>query len=161
MGSCCSNRTTQHIPPHILTSTTGIAFALTVVGAGQLVYNSRRRKAEWLVQQKLREVKELGIALEAEAAGTATEEQILRINQDRARRDAEAERVGQRGMLDSVRQGITGSITEKADQIDTTPMPPPLADPAPSATGPLPTQTPPAPELAPAKSTGWFGWLRR
>jgi hypothetical protein len=63
-----------------------------------LRYN-RKKRSTWLAEQQVSRQEKLKIALRAMGSGTATEEQMLLINQYRSIQEAEEARVKNRGVL--------------------------------------------------------------
>lgn len=78
-----------------------------------MVYNRRKRNEWYVVQQELHK-RELIAAQSAMSQGTANEDQILLINQERLREEAEAEKLQKKGMFAKAKESIFG--TEKKEE---------------------------------------------
>ena len=53
-----------------------------------MLLHNRRRRSEWLAEQKAKTAHDLAIAKQALAAGAVTEDQMLLINRERAAEEA-------------------------------------------------------------------------
>jgi hypothetical protein len=78
-----------------------------------VVYNRRKRNEWYIVQQELHK-RDLIAARSAMSSGTANEDQILLINQERLREEAEAEKVQKKGMFAKAKESLFG--TEKKEE---------------------------------------------
>jgi hypothetical protein len=91
-----------------------IAGVVVAISLGDMVVYNRRKRNEWyLVQQELHK-RDLIAARFAMAQGTANEDQILLINQERLREEAEAEKVQKKGMFAQAKESLFG--TEKKEE---------------------------------------------
>ncbi|KAF1987265.1 hypothetical protein K402DRAFT_354120 [Aulographum hederae CBS 113979] len=99
------------VTTYTLIGLTAIGF---VVGSYALVdmmlYNRRRRK-EWYAEQQERHLKLLATAYEANRAGRADEDQMLLINQERARQEAELEKQNKKGMFGKMKETLWGGLS--------------------------------------------------
>jgi hypothetical protein len=78
-----------------------------------VVYNRRKRNEWYVVQQELHK-RDLLAARQAMSQGTADEDQILLINQERLREEVEAEKVQKKGMFTKAKENLFG--TEKKEE---------------------------------------------
>lgn len=78
-----------------------------------VVYNRRKRNEWYIVQQELHK-RDLLAARSAMSQGTANEDQILLINQERLREEAEVENLQKKGMFAKAKESIFG--TEKKEE---------------------------------------------
>ncbi|KXT00216.1 hypothetical protein AC578_7001 [Pseudocercospora eumusae] len=78
---------------------TVVSAAVATAGITDMIMHNRRKKAEWLAQKQAESARDLAIARQAEAQGTATEDQILLINRERAAMEADFAKKNQPGMF--------------------------------------------------------------
>ena len=79
------------------------------------VFN-RKKKSSWLAEQQVLRQEKLKVALRAMGSGTATEEQILLINQYRSVQEAEEARVKNRGVFGKSVDIMFPSMTTKQQE---------------------------------------------
>ncbi|KAF2431264.1 hypothetical protein EJ08DRAFT_611127 [Tothia fuscella] len=89
---------------------TAVAGVVVAISLGDMMVHNRRKRNEWFnVQQELhrRDLEAANLAL---AAGTANEDQMLLINRERAREEAEREKLAKKGVFarakDALFQGM-------------------------------------------------------
>ncbi len=104
-----------------LRGTTGIAGLITMYAMGDMMIYNRRKRNEWYIDQEQRRAKALVLAREAAAQGTANENQILLLNQERAAEEAEEERRGKRGIFKRVKQMFYAGLSIEEHSFRTIP----------------------------------------
>jgi hypothetical protein len=93
---------------------TAIAGVVVAISLGDMVIYNRRKRNEWYIVQQELHKRDLLAARSAMSQGTANEDQILLINQERLREEAEAEKVQKKGMFAKAKEGLFG--TEKKEE---------------------------------------------
>ena len=78
---------------------TVVSGCVATAGITDMLLHNRRRRNEWLAEQQAKSARELGEARRAETAGSATEDQILLINRERAADEAAEARKNRPGMF--------------------------------------------------------------
>ncbi|KAF7188699.1 hypothetical protein HII31_09951 [Pseudocercospora fuligena] len=76
-----------------------VSGAVATAGITDMLMHNRRKRNEWLAQKQAESARDLAIARQAEAQGTATEDQILLINRERAAMEADIAKKNQPGMF--------------------------------------------------------------
>jgi len=89
----------EEVPIESDTIHLGVGTIVAVFALGDMVVYNRRKKKEWLNDQREMHAKKLVLAYQAATAGTATEDQMLLINQERAHREAEHARRNKPGIF--------------------------------------------------------------
>ena len=79
-----------------------------------ILYN-RRKKREWYAEQHQKWLQALAIAKQAEASGTANDEQILLLNRERAAEMAEEERKHKKGVWKSIKAFFSSEGLKKEE----------------------------------------------
>ena len=80
-----------------------------------LIYN-RRKRNEFYHEQRLLYQQRLVEARQASATGTATDDQILVLNQERARTEAEQARLKKEGMWTTSKRFLLGGMKQEQEQ---------------------------------------------
>ncbi|KAE9966378.1 hypothetical protein BLS_007042 [Venturia inaequalis] len=93
---------------------TAVAGVVVAISLGDMVVYNRRKRNEWYVVQQELHKRDLIAARSAMSEGTANEDQILLINQERLREEAEAEKLQKKGMFAKAKESIFG--TEKKEE---------------------------------------------
>lgn len=78
---------------------TVVSGAVATAGITDMLIHNRRKRNEWLAQKKAESARDLAVARQAELQGTATEDQILLINRERAAMEADIAKKNQPGMF--------------------------------------------------------------
>jgi predicted TIM-barrel fold metal-dependent hydrolase len=68
---------------------TVVSGMVAVAGITDMLLHNRRRRNEWMAEQRAKSARDLIEAVEARERGEATEDQLLLINRERAAREAE------------------------------------------------------------------------
>jgi hypothetical protein len=90
-----------------------VAGVVVAVSLGDMMLHNRRKRNEWFsVQQELHR-RDLLEANEALAAGTANEDQMLLINQERAREEAEREKLNKKGVLARAKEALFSNMDKE------------------------------------------------
>src|ERR1700712_3811204 len=92
---------------------TAIAGVVVAISLGDMVIYNRRKRNEWYIVQQELHKRDLLAARSAMSQGTANEDQILLINQERLREEADLEKVQKKGMFAKARESLLG--TEKKE----------------------------------------------
>lgn len=77
-----------------------------------MIHNRKKRK-EWLAEKQRESAIALAEARRAEAAGTANEDQMLLINQDRAAQEANAVRENKKGVFARAKESLYGTLSSE------------------------------------------------
>ncbi|QDS75587.1 hypothetical protein FKW77_006221 [Venturia effusa] len=93
---------------------TAIAGVVVAISLGDMIVYNRRKRNEWYVVQQELHKRDLLAARAAMSEGTANEDQILLLNQERLREEAEAEKLQKKGMFAKAKESIFG--TEKKEE---------------------------------------------
>ncbi|KAK5128342.1 hypothetical protein LTR85_003010 [Meristemomyces frigidus] len=78
---------------------TVVSGAVATAGIMDMLLHNRRRRNEWLAEQQAKSARDLAEARGAQATGTATEDQVLLINRERAAREAAEVKKNRPGMF--------------------------------------------------------------
>lgn len=78
---------------------TVVSGAVATAGITDMLMHNRRRRNEWLAEKQAESARDLAIAKQAAATGTATEDQMLLINRERAAEAAAEEKRNRPGMF--------------------------------------------------------------
>jgi hypothetical protein len=98
---------------NILVAFVAVAGVVVAVSLGDMMLHNRRKRNEWFsVQQELHR-RDLLEANEALAAGTANEDQMLLINQERAREEAEREKLSKKGVFARAKDALFSNMDKE------------------------------------------------
>jgi hypothetical protein len=86
---------------------------IAVGGIGDMLLHNRRRRNEWMAEQKARSARDLAEAVEAAGDGRANEEQVLLINRERAAREAEERKKNQPGIFKRSTGWLFGGLSQE------------------------------------------------
>jgi hypothetical protein len=90
-----------------------VAGVVVAVSLGDMMLHNRRKRNEWFsVQQELHR-RDLLEANEALAAGIANEDQMLLINQERAREEAEREKLNKKGVFSRAKDALFSNMDKE------------------------------------------------
>ncbi|KAL1585675.1 hypothetical protein WHR41_06072 [Cladosporium halotolerans] len=92
-----------------------VAGVVATAGITDMLMHNRRRRNEWLAEKRAQSAAELLEARRAQSVGTVTEDQMLLINRERVREEAEAEKKNQPGMFKRAGSYLFGGL-EKEEQ---------------------------------------------
>lgn len=87
---------------------------IVTISLGDMVVYNRRKRNEWYIVQQELHKRDLLAARSAMSQGTANEDQILLINQERLREEVELEKLQKKGMFAKAKESIFG--TEKKEE---------------------------------------------
>lgn len=92
---------------------TAIASVVVAVSLGDMLVHNRRKRNEWmLVQQELHQ-RELALARQSLAQGTANEDQMLLINRERAKEEAELIKLNKKGVLARAKEALFSGMDKE------------------------------------------------
>lgn len=93
---------------------TVVSLTVATAGVTDMMMHNRKRRKEWLAEQRAKSARELVEARAAQAQGTATEDQILTINRERAAAEAEAARRNRPGVFKRATSWVFGGSDQVA-----------------------------------------------
>lgn len=91
---------------------TVISGVVAVAGITDMLMHNRRRRNEWLAEQQMKASRDLAFAKRALAEGTATEDQILLINRERAAEEAAEAKKNRPSLLKRATGLLSGGLSE-------------------------------------------------
>lgn len=93
-----------------LIAITGIAGVVTVFALGDMIVYNRRKRREWFHEQNQKHAIAMAEAKRAVASGTATEDQILLLNNERNKEEHEKNK---KGIFKRTKEAIFGGLSEE------------------------------------------------
>ena len=87
IGRIAADRAHRYTAMGLIGLTVLIGMVATA-GISDMVLHNRRRRNEWLAEKRVEEAREVAVARQSMEQGTATEDQILLINRERAKSEA-------------------------------------------------------------------------
>ena len=96
-----------------LVGLTVLSGAVATAGITDMLLHNRRRRNEWLAEKKAQTARDLEVAKQAEATGTASEDQILLINRERAAEEAAFAKKNRPGVVKRATSWLYGGLSEE------------------------------------------------
>ncbi|KAK7722942.1 hypothetical protein SLS57_004797 [Botryosphaeria dothidea] len=93
-----------------LIAITGIAGVVTVFALGDMIVYNRRKRREWFHEQNQKHAISLAEAKQAVAAGTATEDQVLLLNNER---NKEEHAKNKKGIFTRAKESLFGGLSKE------------------------------------------------
>lgn len=90
---------------------TVVAGCVATAGITDMMMHNRRRRNEWFAEKQAEAAKELGEARRAQAAGVASEDQMLLINRERAAEEAEEARRSKPGVFKRATSWLSSGLS--------------------------------------------------
>lgn len=75
--------------------------------------HNRRKRTEWLAEKQKETAMQVAEARQAEAAGIATEDQILLINRERAAEESAAAKKNKKGIFTRAKESLYGTLSSE------------------------------------------------
>lgn len=94
----------------------GLAGLLAMASLGDMVLYNRKKKAIWLAEKQEEHRQALEIAREAAARGTADEDQILLLNQERAAEDSQKTRAEKKSIFTRAKEYFYSGLSKEEKQ---------------------------------------------
>lgn len=96
----------------------GIAGIVTVFALGDMIIYNRKKRTEWMEGQHAQRRELLQAAYQAAATGTADEDQMLLINQERAAEAAAQARMAKGGLLKRTKRFLFSGLSNEDATLD-------------------------------------------
>jgi hypothetical protein len=90
---------------------TVVSGMVAVAGITDMLLHNRRRRNEWMAEQRAKSARDLIEAVEARERGEATEDQLLLINRERAAREAEEAKKNRPGIFKRTTGWLFGGLS--------------------------------------------------
>nr|POF04053.1 hypothetical protein CFP56_21809 [Quercus suber] len=92
---------------------TVVSGAVATAGITDMLIHNRRRRNEWLAEQKAKHAYQLAEARDAQARGSASEDQILLLNRERAADEAAEAKRSRPGMIKNTTNWLFGGLEKE------------------------------------------------
>nr|POF13152.1 hypothetical protein CFP56_10300 [Quercus suber] len=92
---------------------TVVSGAVATAGITDMLIHNRRRRNEWLAEQKAKHAYQLGEARDAQARGSASEDQILLLNRERAADEAAEAKRNRPGVIKKTTNWLFGGFEKE------------------------------------------------
>lgn len=90
-----------------------VTLVLATGGITDMVLHNRRKRNEWFAEMQMKSAKELGEARRAQSLGSATEDQVLLINRERAAYEAAEARKNKPGVFKSATTWLFSGLSSE------------------------------------------------
>jgi hypothetical protein len=86
---------------------------IATAGITDMIVHNRRRRNEWLAQKRAEEAREVAVARQAMEEGMASEDQVLLVNRERARRESEEAKKSRPGIIRRSTSWLFGGLSKE------------------------------------------------